>query len=297
MQVLTSYFRPLTLIFPVYFGRFLLAVTFTIFALLSGFRSALMVIGIYIGLSSYFRRQARDLTVYLALGVVGLSILAIGNGRLFDLPLSAQRALSFLPGKWDYVAVADAKHSVDWRVEMWKMVWQEDKWIKNKLLGDGFGFTRVELAMMSSAIEGGVGFVGGAQQEAFMINGVFHNGPLSTIRFVGEVGLVLYYALMVLLAWRAVKVIRKTYGTDLFPAALFVGMPVLYYTVTFPVGVGQFDIDLPQNLFLAGVIKLVGRASRILPEAVDQPRAELTGRVPTTEGRRMEPAGERLALR
>ena len=32
------------------------------------------------------------------------------------------RALSFLPGQWDAVAVTNAKISTQWRIEMWKII-------------------------------------------------------------------------------------------------------------------------------------------------------------------------------
>jgi hypothetical protein len=199
-----------------------------------------------------------------------ITVLALGSGTLFNLPLPAQRALSFLPGNWDIAAVSDAKASIDWRVEMWQIVMKEDRWIANKVFGDGFGFTRRELAMMAATKQMGGGFIGGAEQEGFMITGAFHHGPLSTIRYVGIVGLILYYALIFLLAFRAVKLIRASLGTDLLPTALFVGMPTLYYAITFPFGGGQFDVDVPQYIYTAGLIKLVGRAAA----NVNAPHAE-----------------------
>jgi hypothetical protein len=291
MQILTSYFRPLTLLLPAHFGRFILSIIFIVAVLYSGFRSALLTIGVYIAFSSYFQRHSKDLLAFAAVGVVGLTFLTMGNGTLFELPLAVQRALSFLPGDWDYVATADAQSSIDWRVDMWSMVWHEDKWIRDKWLGDGFGFTRRELALMESVQKGGVGFLGGAEQEAFMINGAFHHGPLSTIRYVGGVGLVLYYSLMVLLAVRSVKFIRLAYGTALFPATLFVGMPTLAYALTYPMGIGQFDIDAPQHIFMAGLIKLVGRAAETLPKPAESAGEHSPGASPETLGRRAVPVG------
>lgn len=260
MQVLTSYFRPLSLLFPANFGRLLLTIIFMTSVLLSGFRSLLLVVVGYLFISTWFRRKLKDLLAFAALGILGVTFLALGNGRLFELPVAAQRTLSFLPGDWDEDAVADAQGSIEWRVEMWTMVWKEDRYIRNKTWGDGFGFTRIELAIMEAAAEGGVGFVGGLQQESFMINGVFHHGPLSTIRFVGVAGLVLYCALLIVLVARVLRIIRASYGTSLFPVSLFVGMPVLYYAVAYPFGGGQFDADVPQYIYTAGLIKLLGAA-------------------------------------
>jgi hypothetical protein len=265
MQVLTAYYRPLTLLFPANFGRVVLAIIFFVAVLLSGFRSLLIVVVAYVVLSTWFRRKAKDLLAFLVLGIFGLIFLSLGNGTLFELPLAAQRTLSFLPGKWDQTAVIDAQASIDWRVDMWATVLKEDRWIRNKYFGDGFGFTRIELAIMEAAAEGESGFIGGMQQEAFMINGVFHHGPLSTIRFVGVVGLVLFYSLILLLVFRVVKIVRVSYGTSLFPACLFVGMPVFYYALAFPFGGGQFDVDVPHYIFTAGLVKLVGAAVESLP--------------------------------
>ena len=124
-----------------------------------------------------------------------------------------------------------------------------------------------------------------------MINGVFHHGPLSTIRFVGGVGLILYYSFMVLLAVRAVKFIRLSYGTALFPAALFVGMPTLAYALTYPLGIGQFDLDAPQQIFIAGLIKLVGRATETLPKPAESAGEESPGVTPAAPGQRAVPVG------
>ena len=95
-----------------------------------------------------------------------------------------QRTLSFLPGHWDSRAVKDATGSTEWRLEMWRDIPKGTQYISDKIMGDGFGFSRAEL----SAMERQKFATGGMQQEDFMIIGAFHNGPLSAIRFVGVVG-------------------------------------------------------------------------------------------------------------
>ena len=47
-------------------------------------------------------------------------LLLIGSSYFVTLPLSMQRALCFLPGRWDHAAVIEAQNSTDWRVYMWK---------------------------------------------------------------------------------------------------------------------------------------------------------------------------------
>ncbi len=228
--------------------------------LLSGFRSALSTAMVYVALSSYFRKRHRDILIFGMIGVVMLSFLALGNGTFFHLPLPIQRALSFLPGNWDYLAVSDARGSSQWRFEMWKIVLTEDKWIQNKLLGDGFGLTKYDLGIMEGINFGGSGFVGGAVQEGAMIVGAYHSGPLSTIRFVGAMGLVLFYALLIHLAVRGWRAIKRSFNTPYFPVALFIGMPAVFTPFVFTFMVGGFDTNLPEALFSAALIKLLEHA-------------------------------------
>jgi hypothetical protein len=112
---------------------------------------------------------------------------------------------------------------------------------------------------MQSEMAGGIGFLGAARQEGFMITGMFHSGPLSAIRYVGYVGLAIYTALIILVGWHAWQLIRKTEGTELFAPSLFVGMPIIIFPVLFCFLAGQFQYDLPVTLFSAGLIKLLQR--------------------------------------
>ena len=253
VKLLCSYFRPLTLVSPLYGWRFLAAGLVFVTLLLSGFRSGLVATFAYVCISSYFRRQSRDIFMFLVAGGLALSVAALGNSRLFTLPFAAQRALSFLPGEWDYEAAKDAKGSTQWRFEIWEMVLTEDKWIRNKFLGDGFGFTRYELSLMESLS----GF--GDTQEAFMVAGTYHSGPLSAIRYAGFVGLALYLTLIGYLAMRAYRLIIASRGGALFPVALLVGMPLIYKPLDYVFIFGGYDSSLPESVFMAGMVKLLER--------------------------------------
>ena len=70
---------------------------------------------------------------------------------------------------------------------MWKEIPKGTRYISNKIMGDGFGFSRAEL----SAMERQQFLIGEISQEDSMIIGSFHNGPLSAVRFVGIVGMLL----------------------------------------------------------------------------------------------------------
>ena len=97
---------------------------------------------------------------------------------------------------------------------MWKDIPKGTRYINDKIMGDGFGFSRAEL----SAMERQKFLIGEIGQEDSMIIGSFHNGPLSAVRFVGIVGLLLYYALMIYSAVFAWRLIRAAEGSAYFPS-------------------------------------------------------------------------------
>jgi O-antigen ligase len=172
--------------------------------------------------------------------------------------LTAQRALSFLPGKWDYEAKAAAEESSEWRFYMWQQALTTPEFIKNKLLGDGFGFSAYELQIMQQEVpNGGSPFIGGDRQESQLIQGTFHSGPISAIRFVGYVGLVLYLVLSFVAAFYAWRLIRTTAATSFFPLALFIGISVIYGPIEYIFVFGGYESGFPRTIFLCGMLRLL----------------------------------------
>jgi hypothetical protein len=132
--------------------------------------------------------------------------------------------------------------------------------IKNKLLGDGFGFDRAAMNLIADQMQGGVGFVGGTRHEAHMIRGSFHSGPLSSIRFVGVVGLVLILCLMGAVFRLALITAFKAKGTPYFPLALFVGIPFLWLPFHFIFIFGAFDNALKSLIIGIGMLNIIGKS-------------------------------------
>ncbi len=214
---LCSYFRPLALLSPVRLWRpFLLLIGLTL-VLISGFRSQLLTTAVIFVLASYFRKGWSDVLVCLLGLFFAVCFLIFFNSFVHPLPLAIQRTLSGLPGEWDSQAVKDAEDSTEWRFQMWRDIPKGSQYIHNRIMGDGFGFSRAELI----AMERRQFLVGEISQEDFMLIGSFHNGPLSAIRFVGIVGMLLYYVLLIY--FRGVCVApysyRRRYG--IFPLRPF----------------------------------------------------------------------------
>jgi hypothetical protein len=92
-----------------------------------------------------------------------------------------------------------------------------------------------------------------------MITGAFHSGPLSTIKYIGVVGLALYYPLMCYMALLAWRLCINARGTKAFTLALFVGIPIIYEPFNFVVVFGGLDSNYSQLLFWAGLLNMTQR--------------------------------------
>ncbi|MBJ7258063.1 MAG: O-antigen ligase family protein [Chthoniobacterales bacterium] len=226
---------------------------------LSGYRSAFLFVIAALFLSAVLRKRIRD--IWMSLGILGLALIAIISvqGTLVQLPMTVQRTLSWLPGDWDDEAVRDAQGSSEWRYEMVAWAWNDNRIIKNKIWGQGFGISIDDMNIIASAMlagqPGGM-FIGGSDRENFMLTGSFHNGPVSTIRYVGVVGFILYYPLLCYLALTAWRLCHRARGTSVFPLSLFIGIPMIYEPFNYMFVFGGFDGNFTQTLFWAGLLNL-----------------------------------------
>jgi hypothetical protein len=188
--------------------RILLYIGGGICVFLSGFRSALLTIIGYTLLAKGIRSGFRSLLPMLLGG--GLIVVAlIGVSYTGLLPLPAQRALSFLPGKWDEDAVRDASDSIEWRQEIWTTVLSSDVYFEHKILGDGFGFDEVWLQRAQNVQAGVEKFSHQEEMEYFIVNGDLHSGPISTLKFVGVIGAAFFLVLMIVMSMKALRILQN----------------------------------------------------------------------------------------
>ena len=270
---LCARYNPITLVSPLYLGRaILLAIAFgAIF--LSGFRSSILASFSFIFLALILRRQLRDLWVAGGLGVVLLITIISLQGNVLQFPLTMQRTLSWLPGDWDPEAAMDAEKSTQWRVDMWDWAWNDDRILRDKVWGQGFGFTIEDMNLIaSSAVAGGSGasLLGGSDREQFMITGTLHSGPLSSIKFVGIVGLVLYYFLMCYMAVLAWRLCKHAVGTKGCTLVLFIGIPIIYEPFNFVFVYGALNDNYPSLLFSAGLLSMAQRYVETLKPTIQR---------------------------
>jgi hypothetical protein len=271
--LLISYFPPSRLLFPNPLLPFLLFYPSLIIIALSGFRNEIMFTGAYVFIANAIRGMWLWAIFFIVVPLFAIVFLAFVNQGGDLVPLAAQRAFSFLPLGWNKKVVADADGSVEWRVDMWKDAFSGG-FIKNKILGDGFGFDRAAMNLIADQMQGGAGFVGGTRHEAHMIRGSFHSGPLSSIRFVGVVGLVLILCLMGVVFRLALITAFKARGTPYFPLALFVGIPFLWLPFHFIFIFGAFDNALKDLIIGIGMLNIIYKSCDSFPSP--HPQFELT---------------------
>jgi hypothetical protein len=148
-------------------------------SLLGGFRNQFAGFMLTLGLLFLLERlyRTRLVMVFILGGALAILGLATFSNHL---PYTFQRAMSFLPFKWDAAPVMDAQGTAEWRFKIWRDTWP--KVPQYLLLGKGYALSKEDFDMIgqgqftqfqSSHID--------ASSEALAISSDFHSGPLSTL--------------------------------------------------------------------------------------------------------------------
>jgi hypothetical protein len=229
-----------------------------ILILLGGFRNGIIAGILQTLVGAFIRDRFVGVIKFLFL----IFIIAVGGILLsyspVNIPFTFQRALCFLPGNWDEAAKSDARGTSEWRVEMWRMALTSDKYIKNKFLGDGFGMLRVDFERGVDMIFHRAGLEANeVQQEQFLLDGDFHSGPVSSIRFVGYVGLALFLVLLMQSISSGTNLIRKARGSPFEKISFFIGIPIIIYPIFFIFVFGDYRTGIVDVLYFVGMMKLL----------------------------------------
>jgi hypothetical protein len=246
--VLCSYHTPYTLFNPLRLRLYGLLLGLGCI-LASGYRSHLLWALAALALAAWLHKRWREFVVAASLAGLLVAALVAGQGRLYELPLPAQRTLSFLPARWSPLVAADAQGSTEGRISWWQDIIRYGL-IENWWFGDGFGAKARDL---QAAV------FRGSQEEFIFLTGAYHNGPLTTIRYVGIVGLVLFYALMIATAVYSVRCVNRCRGSPLYPLSVFVAVQAVWTPIHFTFVFGGYDGSLPQQIFLLALLRLIMR--------------------------------------
>ena len=258
LKTLLSYFTPETLLNPLYIGRFLMFLIGFACGFASGFRSLFADVAFAFLIATYLKGGLHHLIRLFLVTIPMLFLLVAGQGILYDLPSNVQRTLSFLPGQWDPNILVDTQHSNEWRYAMWKEALYSDRYIQDKVFGDGFGVKRT----VYEAVQRGIALQisQNLEAEALAIMGQFHNGALQAVRVIGFVGLGLYFFLLYGTAFQALRVLKRCKGTPFYTLAFLMTLLSIGTAVDLLHGGAILDFDVERTIFRIGMLNLISRS-------------------------------------
>jgi hypothetical protein len=142
--------------------------------LLSGYRNQLAFLIVLFAIQ--FILEGLWKTAFLPLFCV-LALLCLAPMIMFanKMPSAVQRSLAFLPVNINPDVRADAEGSLEWRFQIWRIVWPEVP--KYLLLGKGYSLDPLDLDMTTLAARSGL--IGNYEEALYA--GDYHNGPLSVL--------------------------------------------------------------------------------------------------------------------
>jgi hypothetical protein len=162
--------------------------------LYGGFRSWVIFFVILFLVQFYFERLfcISSFLMCLAFGLLAAIFIILYSDQL---PLPVQRAISFIPGiNLDPVARQSAQETLEWRWGMWGAVLPTVP--QYLFLGKGYGFDSTDyfLAQMANSIAAARGIRIDPYDNAFLIIGDYHSGPLTLIIPFGIGGVLAFAA-------------------------------------------------------------------------------------------------------
>lgn len=261
---------PLKVVFSLSFFHSLCFYIGTIGALLSGYRGSIIQVGVMFIFSCWLWLRGIGL-----IGCAIITLLAISSAifvqEIYPLPERLQRPLAMLPGSWDDKVLMDTENSTEWRIGMWTQVVEGDV-VKNWWIGDGFGFPRAEFEYYSKLNKLGM-LTPEMLAEYYVLTGGLHSGPLSSLKYVGWLGFIIFISLSTLLAvkyYKLWKMMRKKMGVSdkLTITVGFFALFSVYFPIKFAFIYGQFDKDAAALLISLGIYKML---EKLCLKSTDKP--------------------------
>lgn len=161
-----------------------------IIGLMGGFRSLVVISVLVVSIQFFLEKLHKTRHLFVVMGGLllgGIALLPFLN----RLPIAVQRAVSIIPGlPVDQLALADARYSSDWRLEMWQALMPEVP--RHLWVGKGYtlNLTDVHLAQVGALR----GIVPG--YESSLLSGDYHNGILTLIIPLGIWGMLAFLAFL-----------------------------------------------------------------------------------------------------
>jgi len=117
-----------------------------------------------------------------------------------------------------------------------------------------------------------------SQQEAMMITGSYHSGPVQTVRTLGYVGLIILVLAMIRMAVHAHRQMIRCRGTEWYPLALLIGVPVIVLPPFFVFVFGEFGKDVSVLFLSYGMMSLLEKNLPLPPYVKQMYQPYMLGR-------------------
>jgi len=101
-----------------------------------------------------------------------------------------------------------------------------------------------------------------------------HSGPVSAIRYVGVVGLTIFLVLLLLIARRAARLIRRAQGTPYYPMAVVMGLGTILTPFNFLFIFGTFETDFPGAMLAVGIQQMLENSLAVYEANAKKPESE-----------------------
>jgi hypothetical protein len=181
------------------------------------------------------------LGIAMVLVVITASSNNIIHLPLRDLPMIAQRTMSFLPGDWDEEAIESGKGSNDFRQNIID-VYMDEYAREHPVFGNGFEINKDEFNSIQDSLKKGYGDgrdPAYLQAKLFIVGKMYHTGWISVYDCVGIVGWAAFLAFQLALVFVTGQFIfgkKADRRSALFPLYVFIQCTVTttmasYYTV------------------------------------------------------------------
>lgn len=230
--------------------------------LYSGFRSAVANL-----FAAFMAAGFRDLRWGILAVIPIIAALLFGlsavNSSVVRLPKQMQRALTFVPGDWDYDMARDAAGSNDFRRRVWRLWWYE-YFPQHRLVGRGFGF-KSEWTKTSAY------YPQATDYKQMVEVGNIHNGLFASLDAIGIAGTLFFIAWNIQLLFRTFRVSFDKANPAGF-ALRFLALQLAVAILCYWLGATTLGSFLPQQFALAGVFLKLHRSVQPKPVAASLPQ-------------------------
>ena len=250
--VLLCYFRPKEWIRPSKFFVPVISFLALIGTIWGGFRSALFNYLTVSFCSLFFMVRWTALLTIPAVAVL-ITVLVLGQGSAFELPLTMQRTLSPFPGKWSRIATDSAESSNDFRDAI-KKTYREEFMEKSGMFGSGYKYSSAFMA--SRALDfytKNVMADPNSESRDYITARDHHVGWVAVHHPIGTVGLILFICLCLGSLYLVLSNILRVDSSLVSPqqcwaSALVIQIILSYFTVF-----GAMQQFIPQLCILLAI--------------------------------------------